>query len=164
MQAATETAARLADGSFGNARIGLLHGQLPAKTKTQTLEDFANGKIDVLVATPVVEVGIDVPNATVMVIEGAERFGLAQLHQLRGRIGRGNLPGTCFLMVSADTQNNKPRLQAVVKSHDGFALAEEDLKLRGPGALLGIRQSGLPDSSGATHRRQTSTGCAHRSR
>jgi len=145
VQAATETAVRLADGPFSDATVGLLHGQLPAKTKTQTLEDFASGKIHILVATPVVEVGIDVPNATVMVIEAAERFGLAELHQLRGRIGRGRLPGACFLMVSGDTPKDKPRLQAVVKSHDGFALAEEDLKLRGPGALLGIRQSGLPD-------------------
>lgn len=145
VQAATETATRLTEGSFANARVGLLHGQLPAKTKTQTLEDFASRKIDILVATPVVEVGIDVPNATIMVVEAAERFGLAQLHQLRGRIGRGSLPGTCFLMVTGDSRQGKPRLQAVAKSHDGFALAEEDLKLRGPGALLGVRQSGLPD-------------------
>jgi ATP-dependent DNA helicase RecG len=143
--AATETAQRLREGVFSDVQVGLIHGQLPAKLKTKAIEEFHNGRTNILVATPVVEVGIDIPNATVMVIEAAERFGLAQLHQLRGRIGRGSLPGTCFLMVSGDGKQDRHRLDAVMQSQDGFALAEADLKLRGPGALMGIRQSGLPD-------------------
>jgi ATP-dependent DNA helicase RecG len=111
---------------------------------------FRDGAIDVLVATAVVEVGVDVPNATMMLIEGAERFGLAQLHQFRGRVGRGEHPATCALIAQTVTPDVLERLQAVVDSTDGLALAETDLRLRGPGDFYGLRQSGLPDLRVAT--------------
>lgn len=148
--AATQEFERLRKSSFKRLRIGLLHGQLPSAAKERLLRDFSDGHIDVLVSTPVVEVGIDVPNATVMVIEGAERFGLAQLHQLRGRIGRGSIGSTCYLVSSQPSIATRQRLEAVVQSQDGFALAETDLRSRGPGDMYGIRQSGLPAFSIAT--------------
>ncbi|MFH1171838.1 MAG: ATP-dependent DNA helicase RecG, partial [bacterium] len=135
---------------FPKYRIGLLHGKMPGKEKDATLLAFARHELDVLVATPVVEVGIDIPNATVMVIEGAERFGLAQLHQLRGRIGRGIHPSACFLLSNAETPLVRKRLSAVTATRDGFALAELDLKLRGPGDLVGTEQSGFLDFRFAT--------------
>jgi ATP-dependent DNA helicase RecG len=142
--AATTEHELLRDGPLQSLRIGLLHGQLPAKEKTATLTTFANGQLDVLVATPVVEVGVDVPNATTMVILGAERFGLAQLHQLRGRVGRSAKPSTCFLLTQSDDTDVLDRLAIIERTTDGFALAEADLRRRGPGDLYGIRQSGLP--------------------
>jgi ATP-dependent DNA helicase RecG len=128
---------------FPDLRLGLLHGRMKSKEKDQVMIAFRDGKIDVLVSTAVVEVGIDVPNASTMLIEGAERFGLSQLHQFRGRVGRGAVQSYCFLL--SDAAGASERLQIVEKTSDGFALAEEDLRLRGPGEFFGVRQSGLPE-------------------
>ena len=124
--------------------IGVLHGRMKPSEKNQVMEDFASGKIQVLVSTTVVEVGVDVPNATVMLIENAERFGLAQLHQLRGRIGRGQYQSYCMFINGSDASKVK-RLEILNRSNDGFQIASEDLKLRGPGDIFGLRQSGLLD-------------------
>ena len=129
---------------FGDV-VGLVHGKMPAAEKDKAMADFAAGRIKVLVATTVIEVGVDVPEATVMVIEHAERFGLAQLHQLRGRVGRGGLAGTCLLLYSPPLgETARARLNVMRETEDGFVIAEEDLRLRGAGELLGTRQSGLP--------------------
>lgn len=122
--------------------IGLLHGSLPTEIKEQTMDLFRSGRIQVLVASSVIEVGIDIPNANVMVIENAERFGMAQLHQLRGRIGRGTHKSFCILVADAKTEESIARLGVLEKTRDGFEVAEEDLKLRGSGNLLGSEQSG----------------------
>ena len=126
-------------------RIGLIHGQLGSADKEQVMAAFRSGAIDVLVATTVIEVGIDVPNATVMVIEDAHRFGLSQLHQLRGRVGRGHHPGVCLLLADPTTSEGEERLKATVATNDGFRLAEEDLRIRGQGTVFGTRQSGVKD-------------------
>src|SRR5438105_14520501 len=125
-------------------RIGLVHGQQKSELRDATMARFAAAELDVLVATTVVEVGIDVPNASVMLIEDAERFGLAQLHQLRGRVGRGPHRSFCILLSDADDPDARRRLEVIKGSNDGFAIAEQDLVLRGAGNLLGPRQSGLP--------------------
>ena len=130
---------------FPDLRLGLLHGKLKPKEKEQVMRDFRDGQLDVLVSTSVVEVGIDVPNATVVVIEGAERFGLAQLHQLRGRVGRGDHQSYCLLLSDTTDPGQNPRLEAIKNIYDGFKLAEADLELRGPGEFFGTRQSGMPD-------------------
>ena len=128
---------------YGDAvRVGVLHGRMKAAEKQQVMEEFAAGEIQVLVSTTVVEVGVDVPNATVMMIENAERFGLAQLHQLRGRVGRGSRQSYCILVSGTANEETKKRLEILNHSNDGFEIAREDLKLRGPGDLFGIRQSG----------------------
>ncbi len=145
VRAATDEHERLSREVFSDLRLGLLHGRLPGKKKIEVLDQFLQGTIDVLVATSVVEVGIDNPKATVMLIEGAERFGLAQLHQLRGRIGRGTDASVCLLLAETDTQRVREGLEALVGSRDGFALAELDLRLRGPGRLSGLEQSGFLD-------------------
>ena len=131
--------------SFPNRRIAMLHGRMLPKEKEDVLKRFRDKAFDILVSTSVIEVGIDVPNSTIIVIEGAERFGLAQLHQFRGRVGRGGHQSYCFLFTTTPEQARSPRLKAMEEFDSGFHLAEIDLKLRGPGSLFGVRQSGLPD-------------------
>jgi ATP-dependent DNA helicase RecG len=126
------------------ARVGILHGQLSRAVREAVMERFRSGKLDVLVATTVIEVGVDVPNATAMVVEQADRFGLAQLHQLRGRVGRGSEDSVCFLVADPTTEIGAERLAVMEKTTDGFELSEKDLELRGPGEVFGLRQSGLP--------------------
>ena len=123
-------------------RITYLHGKMKGQEKNDIMEHFADGQIDVLVSTTVVEVGVNVPNATVMMVENAERFGLAQLHQLRGRVGRGAYQSYCIFMSGNKSKKTKERLEILNKTNDGFVIAEEDLKLRGPGDFFGVRQSG----------------------
>ncbi len=144
-KAATIEAERLQNEVFPQFNIGLLHGKLKNDEKEQVMADFKNKKYDILVSTTVVEVGVDVPNATVMLIENAERFGLSQLHQLRGRVGRNDLQSYCILHTSTKSQETKERLNIMTQTNDGFVIAEKDLQLRGPGEFLGTRQSGLPD-------------------
>jgi ATP-dependent DNA helicase RecG len=137
---------KLRTGALAGLRVGLLHGRLDADEKEIIMRRFQRGEIDVLVATTVIEVGVDVPNATVMVVEHAERFGLAQLHQLRGRVGRGAAKSYCILITGERvTPVAEERLNAMVRSQDGFELAELDLSQRGPGEFFGTRQAGLPD-------------------
>lgn len=130
---------------FPKLKLGLLHGRMKAKKKDKILNNFRSGRIDILVSTPVVEVGIDIPNATIMVIEAGERFGLAQLHQLRGRVGRGSKKSYCLLFSNFHSGNAFSRLKAMEASHSGFELAELDLKMRGPGEIFGTAQSGFPE-------------------
>jgi ATP-dependent DNA helicase RecG len=142
IKAATAEFERLSAEVFPKLRLGLLHGQLKPAQKTAAMKKFSSGETDILVTTTVIEVGVDIPNATVMAIEGAERFGLAQLHQLRGRVGRGQHPGQCFLLCETGRPDALQRLQLLERYDDGFTLAEADLKMRGPGQLLGTEQSG----------------------
>ncbi|MEK7099005.1 MAG: ATP-dependent DNA helicase RecG [Patescibacteria group bacterium] len=144
VKAVTEEFKKLSEDVFPDLRIAMLHGKMKPKEKTETMERFRAGKYDVLVSTSVIEVGVDVPNATIMVIEGAERFGLAQIHQFRGRVGRGEEQSYCFLFSTEEGMGTR-RLQAVVDAKNGFELAEKDLGLRGPGSMLGVVQSGIGD-------------------
>jgi len=144
-KAATEEYGRLAHEELAGLRIGLLHGQMPGPDKEAAMHAFRDGDVDVLVATTVIEVGVDVPNATVMVVEDADRFGLLQLHQLRGRIGRGSHSSICFLLADPRTADGTARLEAMRASSDGFELAERDLEIRGSGEVFGERQSGWTD-------------------
>ena len=144
-KAAVEEHKRLQGHVFPDLRLGLLHGRLKSDEKETVMGQFVRGELDILVSTSVVEVGIDVPNATVMLVEGANRFGLAQLHQFRGRVGRGAHPSYCLLIADSIDLVQGERLQAIENTQDGFVLAEKDLALRGPGEFLGTRQSGLPD-------------------
>jgi ATP-dependent DNA helicase RecG len=138
-------AERLASGALSGLALGLLHGQLPAAEKERVMAEFRSGAVEVLVATTVIEVGVDVPEATVMVIEDADRFGIAQLHQLRGRVGRGHDPSWCYLLSDNDSPEAAARLSALERTTDGFQLADVDLELRGEGTILGARQKGRSD-------------------
>src|SRR4029079_5572329 len=138
-----QVAAMLRDGPLADLRLGILHGRLPPTEKDEVMTAFAAGELDVLVATTVIEVGVDVPNATMMVIMDAERFGMSQLHQLRGRVGRGKAPGICLLISEAPEGTvGRARLDAVAATTDGFKLAEADLELRREGNILGTTQAG----------------------
>ncbi len=131
---------------FPDFQVGLLHGKVKADEKSEIMRKFKSGELDILVATTVIEVGIDVPAASIMVVEHAERFGLSQLHQLRGRVGRGDVSAQCILLAQyKKSEESTRRLKVMEKTTDGFIIAEEDLAIRGPGEMLGTRQSGLPD-------------------
>ncbi len=144
LKAATSMAEHIQKDVFPQLRVGLLHGQMKSVEKQEIMSQFHARELDILVSTTVIEVGIDVPNATLMVIENAERFGLAQLHQLRGRVGRGSDKSSCYLVATPRTDESYRRIQVMIRSNDGFVIAEEDLNIRGPGEFFGTRQSGLP--------------------
>jgi len=143
---ATNMADHLQNIVFPEFRIGLIHGKMRPRDKDRVMSAFLRKEIDILVATTVIEVGIDIPEASLMVIEHADRFGLSQLHQLRGRVGRSTIPGHCILMAQYEvSEEAKRRLMVMEKSNDGFRIAEEDLAMRGPGEFMGTRQWGIPD-------------------
>ncbi|MBE0528732.1 MAG: ATP-dependent DNA helicase RecG, partial [Thermoleophilia bacterium] len=142
---AVAEAERLQAGPFRDARVAVAHGQLKSADRDEVMQAFKAGRLDVLVATSLIEVGIDVPNATVMIVEGAERFGLAQLHQLRGRVGRGSEKSYCLLFSNPETGSSQARLEALLETNDGFVLADRDLEIRGEGQVMGSRQAGVPD-------------------
>jgi ATP-dependent DNA helicase RecG len=144
-QAAEELHMQLSTGVFADKRVGLLHGQMKSKEKEAVMEQFRRHELDILVSTTVIEVGVDVPNSTVMIIEDATRFGLSQLHQLRGRVGRGSNQSFCVLVADAKGEDARIRMEVLVGTTDGFKIAEEDLRLRGPGELAGTKQSGNLD-------------------
>ncbi|MGA9382784.1 MAG: ATP-dependent DNA helicase RecG, partial [Phormidium sp.] len=145
VRAATVEYEKLQESIFPEFKVGLLHGRMTSAEKEQAINDFRDNQTQILVATTVIEVGVDVPNATVMLIENAERFGLSQLHQLRGRVGRGTHKSHCLLMSSSTTADSRQRLSVLEQSQDGFFISELDLRFRGPGQVLGTKQSGLPD-------------------
>ncbi|MFY9394470.1 MAG: helicase-related protein, partial [Halanaerobiales bacterium] len=142
---AQELFEELTENIFRDLRISLLHGRVSTAEKNQVMEDFRRGELDILVSTTVIEVGVDVPNASIMIIENAERFGLAQLHQLRGRVGRGSQQSYCFLIGNPGTEEGRKRLSVMTETNDGFIIAEKDLEIRGPGEFFGTKQSGMPD-------------------
>jgi ATP-dependent DNA helicase RecG len=144
-RAATAEFQQLSEKIFPDLRLGLLHGRMSAAGKDTVMRRFRSGELDIMVSTPVVEVGIDVPNATVMLVESADRFGLSQLHQFRGRVGRGQEQSYCMLLAQNPSDVGRERLDVIEKVQDGFILAEKDMEMRGPGEFFGTRQSGLPD-------------------
>jgi ATP-dependent DNA helicase RecG len=145
LKSATEMADHLQAEIFPSYRVALLHGRMKQDAKDNVMSAFAAGQIQILVSTTVIEVGVDVPNASIMIVEHAERFGLSQLHQLRGRVGRGAWESHCFLLYQAPwTDDARERLKALAETNDGFVIAERDLELRGPGDFFGTRQSGMP--------------------
>jgi len=144
-RAATEEFERLSAQVFPDLNLALLHGRMAARAKDEVMRGFHAGKTDILVSTAVVEVGIDVPNATVMMVESADRFGLSQLHQFRGRVGRGTAQSYCMLITANPSEVARQRLNVIEQTQDGFKLAEADLEMRGPGEFFGTRQSGIPD-------------------
>jgi ATP-dependent DNA helicase RecG len=141
LRSAIESSERIAS-AFSDLRVDVLHGRLDSSQRDKIMSRFAGGEIDILVATTVIEVGVDVANASLMIIEHAERFGLAQLHQLRGRVGRGSAAGTCVLVSRGGGGESRARLNAMLQTTDGFKIADADLEIRGPGEFLGTRQSG----------------------
>jgi ATP-dependent DNA helicase RecG len=157
VKAVKEEYEKLSKDIFPDLRVGMLHGQMKSKEKAKVMEDFSarggsamggkNNRIDILVSTSVIEVGVDIPNATIMMIEGADRFGLAQLYQFRGRVGRGEHQSFCFLFTDSASKTVSARLKAIIEAKNGFELAEKDLKLRGPGEFIGQKQTGLPDTA-----------------
>ena len=145
LQAAEELFLKLKDYFYKSFEVGLVHGRMNPKEKDEVMQAFHDGRIQLLVSTTVIEVGVNVPNATIMCIEGAERFGLSQLHQLRGRVGRGDIQAYCILVSDSKGDVSQERLRLMESTQDGFELAEQDLLLRGSGQLFGLAQSGLPD-------------------
>jgi ATP-dependent DNA helicase RecG len=144
LKAAEQYGTYLQNEVFPELNLAVLHGKMKGKNKEHIMEDFVQGKVQMMVSTTVIEVGMDVPNASLMIVENAERFGLSQLHQLRGRVGRGDHPSYCILISETKSTHTMERLKALASTTDGFRIAEEDLKLRGPGDFFGSRQHGLP--------------------
>jgi len=145
VKAVEEEYKKLSESIFQDLRVAMLHGKLKPKEKNEVMDKFKNGEYDIVVSTSVIEVGVDIPNATIMMIESAERFGLAQLHQFRGRVGRSEHQSHCLLLSSTSDKSINQRLKALVECDDGFELAEKDMKIRGPGEFFGVKQSGMPD-------------------
>ena len=145
LKAVKAYAEKLRTEVFPDLAVGLVHGKMRPKEKDAAMAAFVSGETQVLVSTTVVEVGVDVPNATLMIIEDADRFGLSQLHQLRGRVGRGKFPSFCVLMTATQSRNAMVRLRTLADTNDGFRISEEDLKVRGPGEFFGSRQHGMPE-------------------